>query len=139
MSINITEELKIRMKNDEPAALYEYSELVRSTDEAESDKYAVLAAQLGFVPAFERVGDKYLDEGDVENAAHYFKAGAKAGILDCSVKFAALKIQENENEAVRELEELAQAGVRSACSALSEYYRSIGNRKQAAYWRSLLK
>lgn len=139
MSINITEELKARMNNDDPAALYEYSELVRETDPKESDKYAVLAAQLGFIPAFERVGDLYLENSDIEHAVHYFKAGAKAGIPDCSVKLAALKVDENEAEAVRELEELAQSGIRSACAALSEYYRSIGNRKQAAYWRSLLK
>ena len=139
MSINITEELKKRMKADEPAALYEYSELVRETDPIESEKYAVLAAQLGFVPAFERVGDKCLGDGDVENAALYFKAGAKAGILDCSVKLAALRLDDDESEAVRELEELAEAGVRSACTALSEYYIGIGNRKQAAYWLSLIE
>ncbi len=139
MSINISEELKKRIQNDDPEALYEYSELIRETDPAESNKYAVFAAQLGFGPAFEHVGDRYLDNGDIENATKYYKAGAKAGILDCSVKVAALKIDDNEHEAVRELEELAQSGVRSACSALAEYYRSIGNRKQSAYWRSMLK
>ncbi len=139
MSINISEELKKRIQSDDPAALYEYSELLRATDPAESDKYAVFAAQLGFGPAYEHVGDRYLESGDTESAEQYYKAGAKAGILDCSVKLAALKIDDNEHEAVRELEELAQSGVRSACSALSEYYRSIGNRKQSAYWRSMLK
>ncbi len=131
--------LKARVDADEPNALMEYSKLLRPTDPKEADKYLLLAAQLGQAEAIENVGDMYLNLGKYSDAARCFKIGAKAGRLDCSVKLAVMRLPTEEHAAVRELEELAELNIRSACIALSEYYKAQGNRKQAAYWRSLLK
>lgn len=133
------EELKRRVEADDPAALYMYAELLSSSSPEEAAKYITLSAQLGYPPAAEKLGDMYYAAGDAENAEHFYKAGAKAGILDCSVKLAVLRLPEYEHLSVRELEELAEAGVVSACAALADYYKKNGNRKQAAYWRSLCK
>ncbi len=131
-------ELKRRVEANDPAALYMYAELLRPTEPAEADKYITLSAQLGYPPAAEKLGNIYYEAGDYENAEHCYKIGAKAGILDCSVKLAMLKLTVSEHDSIRELEELAEVGVPSACLALADYYKRHGNRKQAAYWRSLL-
>lgn len=131
--------LKARADADEPAALFAYSEYLRATDYAEADKYLTLAAQLGYPFAAEKLGDKYFDAQDFEHAAQYFKVGAKAGLSDCAVKLAVMKLGDNETAALRELEELAESGVKSACSALAAYYKSQGNRKEHVFWRSLAK
>lgn len=132
-------ELKRRVEADDPSALYEYSQLVRDSDPAEADKFVILAAQLGEPHAAEQVGDRYFDAGDIPAAEQYFRLGAKAGILDCSVKLAVIGLDRDEQAAVKELEDLAEIGIRSAADALAEYYRVNGNKKQAAYWRSLVK
>lgn len=133
------EQLKERVEADEPQALYDYARYLAPTDAKESDKYFTLAAQLGHPEAAEYLGDKFLSEGDYDNALVFFKMGAKAGILDCSVKIAAMNVAIDDQAAVHELEELAEMGVRSACIALAEYYKAQGNRKQYAYWHSLIK
>lgn len=132
-------ELKARADADEPAAMFAYAEYLRAVDPTEADKYIVLAAQLGYPYAAEKLGDKYFEAQDFEHAAQYFKVGAKAGLADCSVKLAVMNLCENETAAVRELEELAESGVKSACSALAAYYKSQGNRKEYNFWRSLIK
>lgn len=132
-------ELKRRVEADDPSALYEYSQLLRGSDPAEADKFVMLAAQLGEPHAAEQMGDRCLDVGDIAAAEQYFKLGAKAGILDCSVKLAVIELDRDEQAAVKELEDLAEIGIRSAADALAEYYRVNGNKKQAAYWRSLVK
>lgn len=134
----ITPELQKRVDADDPAALFEYAELVRETDQAEAYKFTVLSAQLGHPPAMERMGDDYLDDEDIATAAQYYKSGAKAGLINCNVKLAVLNLDVNERAAVLELEELAQMGVPSACTALADYYQARGNKKQSAYWRSVL-
>ncbi len=133
------EKLRLAAETDDPKALYDYSLALRSVDPAEADKYVILAAQLGNPNALECVGDKYLEKGDYNAAANCFKAGARAGILDCSVKLAAINLSYDEAKALKELEDLAEIGVRSACIALAEYYKTKGNRKQYAYWHSLIK
>lgn len=132
-------ELKARAAADNPDAMYEYAMYVRVSAPAEHDKYIRLAAQLGQLDACERLGDKYMDADDPEHALHYYRIGAKGGRLDCSVKVAILRLSIDEPTAIRELEELAESGVKSACSALAEYYKALGNRKQANFWRSLAK
>lgn len=134
----ISAELKQRVDADDPAALFEYAELIRETDQAEAYKYTVLSAQLGHPAAMERMGDDYLDDGDVPTAAQYYKSGAKAGLINCTVKLAVLNLDVNERAALLELEELAQMGVPSACTALADYHQLRGNKKQSAYWRSVL-
>lgn len=133
------EALKKAVDNDDPNAMFVYSEIVRGTNPQEADKYVILAAQLGNPQACEKVGDMYLERGDYTRATHYFKIGAKAGLSDCSVKLAVLKMSWNETVALRELEELAEMGSKSACIALADYHKSNGNRKEAAFWRSLIK
>lgn len=132
-------ELKLRVEADDPAALFEYAVILSETDKAESDKYMKLSAQLGHLPALEKAGEIYLAEGDTANAAHCFKTCAKAGMYDCAVKLAVIKIENDETAAVRELEELAVSGIESACAALAEYYAKNHNKREAAYWRSVLK
>ncbi len=132
-------ELRRRVDADDPAAMFEYAELIAGDDPQEADKFIVLSAQLGYPRAVDKMGDKYLALGDEESAAHCFKTGAKAGILDCSVKLAIMDLKLHEHTAVRELEDLAQIGIQSACAALADYYRERGNRKESAYWRSMLK
>lgn len=132
-------ELLRRVEADDPVAMFTYGEMLQRTNPAEADKYITLSAQLGYPPAAEKLGDMYLAADDFENAERCYKTGAKAGIIDCSVKLAVLRIDEYEHSSVRELEELAEAGIVSACAALAEYYKKNGNRKQAAYWRSLCK
>ncbi|MDE7463959.1 MAG: hypothetical protein K2M48_02920 [Clostridiales bacterium] len=133
------DQLKARVEADDPDALFAHARYLAPTDAKESDKFYELAAQLGHPQAAEYIGDKFLADGDYENALLSFKTGAKAGLLDCSVKIAAMNISVDERSALRELEDLAEIGVRSACIALSEYYKAQGNRKQSSYWRSLLK
>lgn len=128
-----------RVEADDPAALWEYSRLLERDDPVEAFKFTILAAQLGHPLANQCVGDAYFDEEDYKEAEHYYRAGAKAGILDCSVKLAVIRLEYNDQRAVAELEELAEMGVTSACAALADYYREHGNRKQYAYWRSLAK
>ncbi len=130
-------ELKRRVDENDPAALYMYAELLRPTAPDEADKYIMLSAQLGYPPAAEKLGNIYYEAGDYENAEHCYKIGSKAGIFECSVKLAVMKLPVCEQDAIRELEELAEVGVPSACAALADYYDKTGNRKQAAYWRSL--
>lgn len=132
-------ELKQRVEANDPNALYTYAEYLLATDPREAEKYIILAAQLGNPYAEEKLGDKYNDNGDLERAAHYYKSGAKAGLYECSVKLAIINLQTHEHIAIRELEELAKLGIKSACKALAEYHKSHGNRREASYWRSLLK
>ncbi len=133
------ENLRARAELDDPKAMFDYARAIMHTDPAKAEKYIELAAQLGNGAALEYMGDKHLAEGKYDVAALEFKAGAKAGILDCSVKLAIMSMEANETAAVRELEDLAELGVRSACIALAEYHKAAGNRKQYAYWHSLLK
>lgn len=131
--------LKARVDADDPEALFVYARYLAPIDMAESEKFYALAAQLGQPDAAEHEGDVFLDKGDVEHALANYRTGARAGILDCSVKIAALNLAVDERAAVRELEELAEMGVMSACKVLAEYHKEQGNRKQYAYWNSLLK
>lgn len=131
--------LKTRVDADDPEAMYTYAEYIRPVQPEEADKYTILSAQLGYPYAQEKLGDKYLAADDTENAAHYFKCGAKGGLVDCSVKLAILHLGMNQYSALHDLEELAESGVKSACSALAAYYKAQGNRKEANFWRSLLK
>ncbi len=124
---------------DDPIAMYVYAQAIRATDEAEANKYIVLAAQLGNPEASEVMGDKFHALGDMERARHYYKTGAKGGLMDCAVKLAIINLDEDEHTAMRELEELAESGVKSACAALAAYYKSKGNRKEYNFWKSLAK
>ncbi len=139
MTDNELEILKARVEADDPEALCEYARVLAPLNAAESEKFYELAAQLGQPEAAEHMGDVLLDRGDTDRAAALYRVGAKAGILDCSVKLAAINIPHDERTSLRELEDLAEIGVKSACKALAEYYKSQGNRKQYAYWRSLVK
>lgn len=132
-------QLKERVDKDDPIAMYVYSKAVRATDPAEADKYIVLSAQLGNPDASEVLGDKFHSLGDMERARHYYKTGAKGGLMDCAVKIAIMNLDIDEYAAMRELEELAESGVKSACSALAAYYKSKGNRKEYNFWKSLAK
>lgn len=132
--------LKELVAADDPAAMFTYAEYIRPTDAAESDKYILLAAHLGHPQAAELYADRCLERGDYENAAHFYRTGAKAGVADCAVKLAVLRMTgEDDDRSVRELEELAESGIKSACAALAAYYKSKGNRREANYWRSLIK
>ncbi len=132
-------ELKARVAANDPESMFAYAELIRPTDKKEADKYLLLSAQLGDPKACEKLGDIYMEAGDTDNALHYYRIGAKGGIMDCSVKVAVINLSANEHAALRELEELAESGVKSACSALAAYYKALGNRKQYNFWRSLVK
>ena len=131
--------LKERVDRDDPIAMYVYAQAIRATNEAEANKYIVLAAQLGNPEASEIMGDKFHALGDMERARHYYKTGAKGGLMDCAVKLAVINLDEDEHTAMRELEELAESGVKSACAALAAYYKSKGNRKEYNFWKSLAK
>ena len=132
-------QLKERVAKDDPIAMYVYAKYIRATNPAEADKYIVLAAQLGNPDASEVLGDKYHALGDMERARHYYKTGAKGGLMDCAVKIAIMNLDVDEYAAMRELEELAESGVKSACAALAAYYKSKGNRKEYNFWKSLAK
>ena len=132
-------QLKQRVDADDPIAMFAYAQAIRAADEAEADKYIVLAAQLGNPDACEIMGDRYQAQGDIERARFYYRTGAKAGLSDCAVKIAMLNLFTDELKALRELEELAESGVKSACTALASYYKAQGNRKQYNFWRSLAK
>lgn len=132
-------QLKERVAKDDPIAMYVYAQAIRATNPAEADKYIVLAAQLGNPEASEQMGDKFHALGDMERARHYYKTGAKAGLMDCAVKIALINLDTDEFSAMRELEELAESGVKSACAALAAYYKSKGNRKEYNFWKSLAK
>lgn len=133
------EALKARVAADDPEAMFVYAEAIRRTNKAESDKYMRLAAQLAHPAACEKMGDMYMAANDNDNAAHYYRIGAKAGRPDCSVKVALIHLSIDEISAIKELEELAESGVKSACSALAAYYKALGNRKQYNFWNSLAK
>lgn len=132
-------QLKERVAKDDPIAMYVYAKYIRATNPAEADKYIVLAAQLGNPDASEVLGDKYHALGDMERARHYYKTGAKGGLMDCAVKIAIMNLDVDEYVAMRELEELAESGVKSACAALAAYYKSKDNRKEYNFWKSLAK
>ncbi len=134
-------ELKLRVEADDPAALFEYSNIIAETDPTGAEKFLLLSAQLGHPPALERAGDLHMASGNTAEAERCYRTCAKAGMLDCAVKLLAIKLKEpaEETVAVRELEELAVSGVTSAALALADYYSDNGNRKQAAYWRSTAK
>lgn len=133
-------ELMRRVDANEPAALYEYAESIRDSNPIEARKYTLFAAQLGLPLAMESMGDYCLAEGDADGASHYYRSGAKAGLMSCTVKRAMLNIKLNNNErlALLELEELAMMGVQSACMALSDYYLTQGNERESEYWRNKL-
>ncbi len=133
------EQLMRGVEADDPTALYAYAKELSETAPDEADKFFELSAQLGNPQAAQYMGEKYLEAGNRDNAARCFKVGAKAGILDCSVRLAEIELDTDEQAAVRELEDLAEVGVGSACSALANYYKSRGKRKQYAYWRSRIK
>lgn len=139
MNDNELESLKARVAANDPEAMFVYAETVCQSDKAEFDKYIRLAAQLGHPAACEKLGDKYMEANDYDNASHYYRIGAKAGRLDCSVKVALIHLSFDEITAIKELEELAESGVKSACSALAAYYKALGNRKQYNFWNSLAK
>lgn len=131
--------LKARVDADDPNAMFIYAQAVRATNPVEADKYILLAAYLGHPNAAELLGDKYNAAGDRDHALHFYKTGAKGGVLDCAVKIAVLNLEIDEYSAMHELEELAESGVTSACAALAAYHKSRGNRKQSAFWHSLIK
>lgn len=129
--------LQDRAEHDEPSAMFEYAQVLLNTDKPSAEKYIELAAQLGNPQALAYMGERYMESGDVEKAKRAFKSGAKAGMPDCAVKLAVIMLDgEDKARAISELEELAEAGVSSACEALANYYLSQGNKKQYAYWRS---
>lgn len=132
-------ELKARVENDDPVAMYIYAESIRAVNPREADKYILLSAHLGNPNAAERQGDKYSEAGDTERARQFYKVGAKAGLHDCAVKLAVMQLDTHEYIAMRELEELAESGIKSACAALAAYHKSRGNRKEYSFWRSLMK
>ncbi|MCH5162072.1 MAG: hypothetical protein J1G38_01105 [Clostridiales bacterium] len=131
--------LKTRVESDEPDALYAYACHLESVGDDEAYKFFELAAQLGHAKAAEHLGNKLFDVGDLDRAATCYRIGAKAGLIECAVKLAALNLSGGEQAAIRELEDLAESGVELACAALAEYYKSQGNRKQYEYWNSLIK
>lgn len=131
--------VKARADADDPNAMLVYAEYMKSVNQAESDKYILLAAHLGQPQAAEKYGDICHAHGDYETATHFYKRGARAGLVDCSVKLAVMCLTVDEHSSLRELEELAESGVKSACSALAAYYKSQGNRKEANFWKSLVK
>ena len=131
--------IKARAEANDPNAMFLYAEYVRAHDPAEADKYILLAAYLGQTQAVEKYGDICHARGDFENAMHFYKRASRAGSLDCAVKLAVMRLSFDEYKALHELEELAESGVKSACSALAAYYKSQGNRKQASFWQSLIK
>jgi len=130
-------ELKARADADNPDAMFEYARHVHATSQAAYEKYVRLAAQLGQPEACELLGDKYMEADECEKALHFYRVGAKSGRPDCAVKVAIIRLSIDEPTAIRELEELAESGIKSACSALAEYYKALGNRKQANFWRSI--
>lgn len=132
--------LKELVAADNPAAMFAYAEYMRASDPAEYERYILLAAHLGHPQAAELYADRCLERGDMENATHFYRTGAKAGMADCAVKLAVLRMTgEDDDASVHELEELAESGIKSACAALAAYYKSKGNRREANYWRSLIK
>lgn len=131
--------LKARVDADDPVAMFVYADMVRAQNPQEAYKYTVLAAQLGNPNAAERLGDKYMESGDNYNASHYYRMGAKADLLDCAVKLAVINLTSDETAALRDLEELAESGVKSACYALAAYYKARGNKKESDFWASIVK
>lgn len=131
--------LKQRADADDPIAMFAYAQAIRATNPAEAEKYIVLSAQLGDPHASEIMGDKFHERGDMERARHYYKTGAKGGVIDCAVKLALVNMDFDEHAALHELEELAESGVKSASAALAAYYKSKGNRKEYNFWKSLAK
>lgn len=139
MSDEQLELLKKAVAADNPEAMFAYSQYIRAADPAEADKYVLLAAHLGHPEAQERYADFCMAKGDYDNAAYFYGAGAKAGRHDCAVKRAVMRLSDENDSALHELEELAEGGVVSACSALAAYYKAKGNRRAANYWKSFIK
>lgn len=133
------QKLKALADTDDPAALYNYAENVRPLNAAEADKYILLAAYRGDPRAAEKFADKCRADGDYENADQFYRAGARGGIVDCSVKLAVMNLEFNESASVHSLETLAESGVRSAVVALAAYYKEKGNRRAYRFWNSVLK
>lgn len=131
--------LKARVAADDPLAMYIYAESIRSADPKEADKYIVLAAHLGNPNAAEKLGDKFAEAGDAARAVQFYRVGARAGLHDCEVKLAVMRFDADEHAALRELERLAEGGVKSACSALASYHKARGNKKEYSFWRSLIR
>lgn len=131
--------LKAKAEADDPQSMFVYSEYIRPTDPVEANKYLFLAALRGNTSAIEKMGDMSLDDEDSTAADHYFRMGAKLGSVDCQVKLDVLNLSDNETRYLRELEELAESGVMSACSALAAYHKANGNRKEYNFWKSLIK
>ena len=136
---DIDNDLLRRVEKNDPAALWEYSRILEDKDSDEALKYLTLAAQLNYPPAIKSMADKLYDDNKVDEATHYYKMGAKAGLLDCSVKLAVINLDSDEGRSLLELEELAEMGVESAAKALADYYASQGNKVQHDYWSSLVK
>ena len=131
-------QLKVQADANNPDAMYSYAMYIRGTDAHEADKFILLAAHLGQPQAAELYADKCLGKGDYENATHFYRTGARGGNADCAVKLAVMRLSDDDHTATHELEELAESGVVSACSALAAYYKAKGNRKQYNYWHSLI-
>ena len=130
--------LKARVDADDPTAMFLYAEFLRPTEPETADKYILLAAYLGQPQAQEAYADKCYADGDFETAERFYRRGARVGLVNCSVKLATMELEVNETKAVRELEELAESGVKPACAALAAFYREKGKRKDARYWQSLI-
>ena len=129
--------LKTKAEADDPAAMFAYAEYLLATDPKEANRYFLLAAHLGHPFAAEHYADYCLANGDVRTAKNFFKIGARGGVADCAVKLAVMKLTDNNVAAIKELEDLAENGVKSACSALAAYYKELGNKKEYNYWRKL--
>ena len=61
-------ELKLRVEADDPAALFEYSNIIAETDPTGAEKFLLLSAQLGHPPALERAGDLHMASGNIAEA-----------------------------------------------------------------------
>lgn len=133
--------LKILAEENRPDVLKELGDRYLSgvgceRNEAQAEKYYILAMQMGSADACLALGLMY-EAKDKEKADKYFYAGYRKGNMTCTFRFARGLMETNEDEALELLIFGAINGGVECALYLKQYYAQRGEQSQAEYFSSL--
>ena len=134
---NLTDEqLKPLADADDKDALYETAKRYKANgDLRDARKFFTFAATLGQAKACVELGKFYDEEGINDKAVELYLRGSELGDEDNVARLAQLMLGFDEEYAVELLTGSAVSGNADSIVALEKYYASVGNDKEAKFWK----